>query len=162
MDVSVEEYSEKDLPEMTRIWNEIVKAGQAFPQEEMETLEGARHFFARQSHCGVARNEQGQVVGLYILHPNNVGRCSHICNASYAVAPWARGTGTGKRLVLDSLEKARKLGFRIMQFNAVASANASANALYKKLGFMELGTIPGGFRRPDGSYQDINLYYKPL
>ncbi len=147
---------------MTRIWNEIVEAGQTFPQEEMETLEGARKFFATQSYCGVARNEQGQVVGLYILHPNNVGRCSHICNASYAVAPWARGAGTGKRLVLDSLDKARKLGFRIMQFNAVASDNAAANALYKKLDFMELGTIPGGFRRPDGSYQDINLYYKPL
>lgn len=162
MAVSVDKYSEKDLPEMLNIWNQVVEEGQAFPQEEMETAESAREFFANQSHCGVARNERGEIVGLYILHPNNIGRCGHICNASYAVTPAARGTGTGKRLVEDSLAMARELGFRIMQFNAVASDNLAANALYKKLGFLGLGTIPGGFRRPDGNYQDINLYYRPL
>lgn len=162
MAVRVETYSEKDLPEMVGIWNQVVEEGQSFPQEEIETLESARQFFASQSYCGVARNEQGQVIGLYILHPNNTGRCGHICNASYAVARGARGTGTGRMLVEDSLAVARKLGFRIMQFNAVASDNLAANTLYKKLGFIGLGTIPGGFRRPDGSYQDINLYYRPL
>lgn len=162
MAVRVEPYSEKDLPEMVGIWNQVVEAGQSFPQEEIETLESGRQFFASQSHCSVARNEQGQVIGLYILHPNNTGRCGHICNASYAVACEARGTGTGKMLVEDSLAVARKLGFRIMQFNAVASDNLAANTLYKKLGFIGLGTIPGGFRRPDGSYKDINLYYRPL
>ena len=39
--------------------------------------------------------EDGKIFGLYILHPNNVGRCGHICNASYAVSSDARGRHIG-------------------------------------------------------------------
>ncbi|MBD5553469.1 MAG: GNAT family N-acetyltransferase [Desulfovibrio sp.] len=148
-----------DLPEMLAIWNDVVAAGQAFPQENPEH-DGS--FFAAQSYCGVARDESGQVHGLYILHPNNIGRCGHICNASYAVRRDSRGMGIGRRLVEDSLITAKRLGFRIMQFNAVAADNESANRLYRDLGFTQLGAIPQGFRRPDGSYVPINLYYRPL
>ncbi len=61
-------------------------------------------FFASQSYTGVAE-EDGKILGLYILHPNNVGRCSHICNVSYAVASDARGKHIGEKLVLDCLKK---------------------------------------------------------
>lgn len=147
---------------MVKIWNEIVEAGQAFPQENPESIDSGREFFKSQSYCGVARNDAGDIVGLYILHPNNIGRCGHICNASYAVAQTERSRGIGRKLVAHSLQKARELGFKIMQFNAVATDNLAANALYPKLGFVKLGSIPEGFRRPDGSWQDINLYYKRL
>lgn len=148
-----------DLPEMLAIWNDVVAAGQAFPQE---TPEQDGSFFAAQSHCGVARDASGHVQGLYILHPNNIGRCGHICNASYAVRRDSRGKGIGRLLVQDSLAVARRLGFRIMQFNAVAADNEPANRLYRDLGFLPLGAIPQGFRRPDRSYVTINLYYRPL
>ena len=65
-------------------------------------------------------------------------------------------------LVEDSLVKARENGFRVMQFNAVVATNAGARHLYEKLGFVQLGTIPGGFRMPDGSYADICPYYHEL
>lgn len=160
--MKIEPYRDEDIPQMIGIWNEIVEAGQAFPQETPETEASAREFFASQSFCGVARDDGGNMVGLYILHPNNVGRCGHICNASYAVSSNQRGHGIGKALVEHSLAKAKKLGFRIMQFNAVTADNSAANALYPKLGFTRLGTIPAGFHRPDGSWQDINLYYRIL
>ena len=145
---------------MRRIWNEIVDAGQAFPQEEPLSPEGAREFFAAQSGCGVAVDGAGDLLGLFILHPNNVGRCGHIANASYAVRQQARGRGVGKALVEASLALAGELGFRILQFNAVAVDNAAALHLYKKLGFSPLGVIPGGFRRPDGQYVDIRLFWR--
>ena len=148
-----------DLAAMREIWNEVVDAGQAFPQEERLSPEGASEFFAAQSACGVAVDAAGEVLGLYILHPNNVGRCGHIANASYAVAGHARGQGAGEALVRASLEEAGRLGFRILQFNAVAVDNAAARRLYEKLGFTPLGIIPGGFRRPDGSYVDIAPYW---
>lgn len=160
--MKIREYSEADLPAMLKIWNDVVDAGFAFPQEKAETMESGREFFASQSHCAVAEDESGGIVGLYILHPNNIGRCGHICNASYAVAPQAQGRGVGKMLVEDSLARAKRLGFRIMQFNAVVTDNIAANKLYAKLGFQRLGTIPGGFRRPGGGFQDINLYCKIL
>ena len=46
-----------------------------------------------------------------VKHPNNVGRCGHICNASYAVAQEIRGLHIGEKLVLDCLAQAKRLGF---------------------------------------------------
>lgn len=117
-------------------------------------------FFESQSYCGVAQEEEtGKILGLYILHPNNVGRCGHICNASYAVDSENRGQHIGEKLVLDCIEQARRIGFRILQFNAVVASNSHARHLYERIGFTQLGTIPGGFRMKDGGYVDICPYY---
>ena len=64
--------------------------------------------------------------------------------------------------VLDCLEQGKKYGFRVMQFNAVVATNLSARHLYERLGFVQLGTIPGGFRMKDGHYEDICPYYHEL
>ena len=157
----VREYRQKDLEDMIRIWNEVVVDGIAFPQEYCLDAETGAAFFSSQSHTGVAEVE-GKVLGLYILHPNNIGRCGHICNASYAVASEARGQHIGEKLVLDCLEKGRELGFRVMQFNAVVESNTHARHLYERLGFVQLGTIPGGFRMKDGHYENICPYYHEL
>ena len=163
MDIQVRAYTQADLPALNRIWNEVVEDGVAFPQEELLDAESGAAFFAEQTHTAVAEDRQtGHIYGLYILHPNNVGRCGHICNASYAVASRARGRGLGEALVRHCLEKAKELGFGILQFNAVVSSNTPALNLYRKLGFTQLGTIPGGFLMKDGSYQDIIPHYKKL
>ena len=112
---------------------------------------------AAQSYTGVAEDEDGQVVGIYILHPNNVGRCGHIANASYAVRASCRGRHIGEKLVTDCLAKAREIGFRVLQFNAVVESNRPARHL-----FVQLGVIPGGFRRKDGRYENICPYYRVL
>ena len=59
-------------------------------------------------------------------------------------------------------KKAKEIGFRVLQFNAVVKSNTTALALYKKLGFTQLGTIPGGFLNKDGVYEDIIVHYKEL
>lgn len=158
--MEVRPYEQGDIAAMVEIWNEVVDGGIAFPQEEGLTLETGAEFFAAQSHCGVAVDD-GKVIGLYILHPNNIGRCGHIANASYAVSSAARGKGAGRALVTDSMEWGKRVGFRILQFNAVVATNP-ARYLYEKLGFVQLGTVPGGFHMPDGSYADICLYYHEL
>ena len=158
---TVRRYSGEDLPAMIAIWNEVVAEGMAFPQEDLLDAETGAAFFAAQTYCGVTE-DGGGLSGLYILHPNNVGRCGHICNASYAVASGLRGRGTGERLVRDCLEQAGALGFRILQFNAVVASNTRARRLYARLGFQPLGVIPGGFRRTDGQFVDICPYYIAL
>lgn len=159
-EVLVRTYEEQDIPAMISIWNEVVEEGVAFPQEECLTERTGRAFFAQQSHCGVAK-ERGteKILGLYILHPNNVGRCGHICNASYAVASASRGLHIGEKLVKDCIVQARAAGFRVLQFNAVVASNIHARHLYERIGFQQLGTIPGGFRLKDGRYEDICPYY---
>ena len=159
--VEVRAWRDTDLQAMVDVWNEVVRDGIAFPQEDELDLQTGAAFFSDQTYCGIAE-EDGQVLGLYILHPNNVGRCGHIANSSYAVASAARGRGVGRALVEDSLMQGRAHGFRVLQFNAVVETNASARHLYESLGFVQLGTIPGGFRMPDGTYANICPYYHEL
>lgn len=163
MNITVREYTEADLPTMINIWNEVVEDGIAFPQEEALDSETGKEFFASQSFSAAAVDEEtGKVLGLYILHPNNVGRCGHICNASYAVSKKARGLHIGEKLVSDCLSRAKALGFGVLQFNAVVRTNIHARHLYERLGFVQLGVIPKGFRMKDGHYEDICPYYHEL
>ena len=159
--ITVREYRREDIPILREIWNEVVSEGNAFPQTEPLSLQEAEDFFSSQSFTGVAQ-QKGKIAGLYILHPNNVGRCGHIANASYAVSGLHRGAGFGEQLVRHSLQKGKELGFQLMQFNAVVKSNERAIHLYQKLGFVRLGEIPGGFQMKDGSYEDILLFYHPL
>ncbi len=161
MEGLVRAYQKEDLPGMTILWNEVVRAGNAFPQENLLTLEESTVFFGEQSFTGVVE-EGGKIVGLYILHPNNIGRCGHLANASYAVLEQVRGQGVGERLVKHCLEQGRVLGFKVLQFNAVVCSNVAALRLYKKLGFVKLGTVPEGFKNAEGVYEDICLFYKQL
>ena len=155
-------YRPEDIAAMAAIWNEVVEDGIAFPQENILNQEEAEAFFAAQTDCGVAENENGTILGLYILHPNNVGRCGHIANASYAVRSDLRGRGVGEQLVTHCLAQAKERGFRVMQFNAVVKTNFGARHLYERLGFQPLGVIPGGFHMKDGRYEDICPYYHVL
>lgn len=159
-DVMIRKYEKKDIPAMIRIWNEVVEEGIAFPQEECLTEESGEIFFREQSYCGVAEDiKTKEILGLYILHPNNVGRCGHICNASYAVESTKRGLHIGEKLVLDCIRQAHEIGFGVLQFNAVVATNLHARHLYERIGFKQLGTIPKGFRMKDGRYEDICPYY---
>ncbi len=161
--IEIKQYCGQYLPDALEIWNEVVRGGVAFPQmETLAEVDGDR-FFSEQSFTGIAvDSDTGTVVGLYILHPNNVGRCGHICNASYAVCSQLRNQHIGELLVRHSLVKGRELGFRILQFNAVVKSNAGALHLYQKLGFTQLGVIPGGFLNQDGIYEDIIPHYHEL
>lgn len=121
----IRKYTEKDISEMVRIWNEVVEDGEAFPQEEFLDDKTGEEFFASQTYCGVADND-GKIVGLYILHPNNIGRCGHLANASYAVDSTYRGQHIGEKLVSDCLVQAKLHDFKILQFNAVVENNVHA------------------------------------
>lgn len=163
MNIILRKYNKEDLKEMIEIWNEVVEEGIAFPQEEKLSDETGEEFFANQSYCGVAMDiDSNKIYGLYILHPNNVGRCGHICNASYAVSKSSRGLHIGQQLVKDCLIQGKRLGFSILQFNAVVESNIHARHLYERLGFIQLGRIPNGFRMKDGHYENICPYYREL
>ena len=86
MQIEIRQYEQRDAVQAAEIWNEVVEDGKAFPQmKKLDEVTG-HAFFTEQTYTGVAYDAAtGELVGLYILHPNNVGRCGHICNASYAV-----------------------------------------------------------------------------
>ena len=163
MRIIVEKYSNEDIDAMVEIWNEVVAYGIAFPQEDLLNHTTGEEFFLSQDYCGVAKDlDSNKVLGLYILHPNNIGRCGHICNASYAVSKNSRGLHIGEKLVIDCLKQGKLHKYGVLQFNAVVESNMSARHLYEKLGFIQLGTIPNGFRMKDGHYENICPYYHVL
>ena len=163
MNIEMRRITSEKVHEAVMIWNKVVEDGVAFPQTEPLDDDTGAEFFAAQDYTAVAFDtDTAEVVGMYILHPNNVGRCGHICNASYAVRSDMRGKHIGELLVTDCLKKAKELGYKILQFNAVVATNTSALELYKKLGFVQLGVIPGGFLMKDGHYEDIIVHYHTL
>lgn len=161
MEVVLRKYQDTDIPAMMRIWNHVVQESNAFPQIEQLSEEGAKNLFDSQTFTGVATVEN-EVLGLYILHPNNIGRCGHIANASYAVSENYRGLHIGEKLVRHSMKVARESGFLLLQFNAVVSTNAGAIHLYEQMGFQRLGVIPKGYLLGNGNYENIILYYIEL
>ena len=161
MNMNIRKFELKDLKQALDIWNEVINEANAFPQEFPLSGEEAKVFFTSQTYVGVAE-ENGEIYGVYILHPNNVGRVGHICNASFAVSSKSRGMHIGEKLVVDCLLKGKENGFRILQLNAVVEDNLRARKLYEKLGFKQLGVIPNGFRLKDGTYKNICPYYVEL
>ena len=163
MNIQIRAYQSKDAASAAQIWNEVVTDGNAFPQDTEMTANVANLFFQEQTYTGIAENaDTHEILGLYILHPNNVGRCGHICNASYAVSKESRGLHIGEKLVLDCLKQGKNKGYGVLQFNAVVATNTHARHLYERLGFTQLGIIPKGFRMKDGHYEDICPYYHEL
>ena len=163
MNIQIRAYQSKDAASAAQIWNEVVTDGNAFPQDTEMTANVANLFFQEQTYTGIAENaDTHEILGLYILHPNNVGRCGHICNASYAVSKESRGLHIGEKLVLDCLKQGKNKGYGVLQFNAVDATNTHARHLYERLGFTQLGIIPKGFRMKDGHYEDICPYYHEL
>ena len=134
MNITVREYKSEDAHAAAEIWNEVVRDGVAFPQENEMNDREADEFFRSQSYTGIACDESSS----------------------------ARGKGVGRAVVTDCIKKARELGFGILQFNAVVASNTAALALYKSLGFTQLGIIPRGFRLSNGEFEDIIPHYIEL
>lgn len=160
-EIVVREFREDDVHDMVKIWNRVIEDGVAFPQLDYLNDASGLKFFSEQTYTAVA-DIDGNVVGLYILHPNNVGRCGHISNASFAVDFDCRGKHVGEKLVSDCLVQAKEHGFSLMQFNAVVENNIHARHLYERLGFNLVGIIPNGFKMKDGHFENICVYYHEL
>ena len=64
MNIEIREYKEEELPELVRIWNQVVEEGIAFPQEECLTMETGAVFFAEQTYTAVAVDTETGAVGL--------------------------------------------------------------------------------------------------
>ena len=154
----IRDIQEKDLPGAVEIFNEVIDEGVAFPWEEDLTLDTGREFFFSQDACRVAVADDGSILAVAIVHPNAVGRSGHIANGSYAVSSKCRGQHIGDKLVRDSLEVAKSLGYRIMQFNAVVVSNVHAQHLYERIGFTKVGCVEGGFRNISGEFEDMYIY----
>lgn len=110
----------------------------------------------------VVKDEGGQLLGSYYLKANAAGPGDHICNCGYMVTPMARGKGVARAMCEHSQRQAKALGFQAMQYNAVIATNEIAVALWQKLGFRIVGTVPNAYRHARFGLVDAHVMYKAL
>lgn len=103
-----------------------------------------------------------ELLGTYILRPNQPDLGSHVANAAFMVALAAQGCGVGRAMAEHCLREAERLGFRAMQFNYVVSTNNAALRLWKDLGFRIVGRLPGAFRHVRDGFVDVYVMYRRL
>ena len=113
------------------------------------------------SRCFVAERD-GEVLGCYMLRPNQAGPGDHVANCGYMVAPSARGQGIAGAMCEHSLAQARRAGFSAMQFNSVVATNTNAVRLWQRHGFAIVGTVPGAFRHATFGPTDIHIMFRTL
>jgi L-amino acid N-acyltransferase YncA len=152
-----------DWDELWPIWHSIVAAGDTYTYDPATTKDEARRQWLGDPSAEVWLARLDAIAaGLYKIAPNQAGPGRHVVNGSYMVSSTARGSGVGRAMVEHSLARAAELGYRGMQFNAVAVTNVHAVGLYERLGFRTIGVVPDGFRHPEQGFVDLLIMYRAL
>ena len=145
-----------------RVFHEVVATGDTYAYPPATTREQALRLWLPADGWTYVGELEGAVVATYVMRPNQPGQGSHVANCGYMVARAASGRGIGEALCRHSLEEARRLGFRAMQFNFVVSTNDRAVSLWQRCGFAIVGTLPGAFRHPTLGDVDAYVMYRAL
>lgn len=157
---------EADFADIFEIFQAVLAPGDVFPYPESTTLEQFKEIWTPPgsfSYVALCDGElRGKIGGAYYVKPQWPGRGSHVATATYMVAPWARGRGIGLELGQHSLGTARACGYRAMQFNLVISTNKPAVALWQKIGFKIVGTVPQAFDHANLGPVDTYLMHRLL
>jgi L-amino acid N-acyltransferase YncA len=154
--------SESDREAIWELFHAIVARADTYVFDPSIPKEEALAYWMSPSNEKFVAILNDEVVGTYILRPNQPGLGSHVANAAFMVNPEVRRTGIGKAMGKHALRTAREFGYRAMQFNFVVSTNEHAIALWKKLGFEIVGILPGAFRHVDLGYVDALVMYQVL
>lgn len=152
----------KDADGIWAIFQQVVQTGNTYAfAPDTNRADALAYWLSPQVQTFVAV-QNDQVVGTYILRPNQTGLGGHVANAAYMVHPAVQGQGIGRAMGEHSLEAARRAGFLAMQFNLVVSTNQAAVALWQKLGFHIVGALPRAFRHQQLGYVDAYVMYQWL
>ena len=160
--LTIREANDRDRDAVWDIFRATITPGDAFVYDPNTPREEAMaYWFAHGTRTYVAE-EEGKIVGSYILRDNRPGLGNHVSNAGFMVDPAARRSGIGRAMAEHALNEARRLGYRAMQFNFVISTNESAVRLWQALGFKIVGTLPGAFRHARKGLVDAYVMFRSL
>jgi ribosomal protein S18 acetylase RimI-like enzyme len=151
-----------EFPRVWPIFQVVIANGDTYSYPPDLSMEQAREWWTTPpSRCFVAERD-GEVLGCYMLKPNQPGLGDHVANAGYMVSPNARGQGIAGKMCEHSMQQARAAGFSAMQFNFVVSTNTTAVRLWQRYGFTIVGQVPGAFRHATHGLTDIYVMHRTL
>ncbi len=157
--MQIRELRDDDWPGVWAIVQEVLGEGDAYTYDPDMTEQQARaKWMAPRPWTTIVAVDDDRVLGAATWGPNQAGPGSHVCNANFIVGSEARGRGSGTALVEETLSRARADGFAGMQFNAVVETNPAV-ALYVRLGFEIIGTVPNAFRHPTQGLVGLHVMY---
>ena len=160
--MNIRKATASDFNRVWEIFKQVIATGDTYvfyPDTPKRDL--SKHWFADYMKTFVVE-ESGELLGTYIVKPNQIDLGNHIANCSYMVSPSAQGKGIGKKMCEHSIQFATENGFKAIQFNYVVSTNKDAIRLWEKFGFNIIGTTPKGFRHKDFGLVDTYIMYKSL
>ncbi|WP_267222706.1 GNAT family N-acetyltransferase [Dyella silvae] len=144
------------------LFRSVVAAGDTYSYPPDLSFEQARDWWTTSpTRCFIAERNK-QVLGCYMLRPNQPGLGDHVANAGYMVSPAARGQGVASLMCEHSMAQARDAGFTAMQFNFVVSTNTTAVRLWERHGFHIVGKVPGAFRHAAHGPTDVYVMHRQL
>ena len=151
-----------DWPAIWKIFRSVVQRGDTYAfSPELDEKSAHEIWFAAGAQIFVAEAKR-RVVGTFFVKPNQPGLGSHVANAGFMVDPAMHGAGIGRAMGEYALAWAKHQGYQAMQFNFVVSTNTGAVALWKKLGFAIIGTIPRGFHHAQLGCVDVYVMHREL
>jgi ribosomal protein S18 acetylase RimI-like enzyme len=153
----------EDQNSVWEIFSKVIHAAETYvfdPSTPISVL--PEIWFAPSMDTFVAVDKADQIVGTYIIKPNQPGLGSHIANCSFMVHPRHEGKGIGKMMGMHAIQHARSKGYLGIQFNIVVSTNLAAIHLWQKLGFEITGTAKKAFRHPEKGPIDAYVMFLEL
>jgi len=161
--IHIREALDADWPAIWAVLEPTFRRGDTYTYPPDVSEDTARHSWTKvPTLTFVACNEEGAVLGTYVIRPNQPGQGAHVSNCGYVVSEAARGLGVASALCEHSQQQALRMGFLAMQFNFVVSTNERAVRLWQRMGFAIVGTLPGAFRHPQHGFVDAFVMYKQL
>lgn len=154
--------SKQDFKQFWPTFKKIVEAQETYAIDPHINFDEAYKLWCINPHHSFVAKENGRVTSSYYLKPNAAGPGSHICNCGYMVDPAYQGKGIAKALCIHSQQVAIESGYQAMQFNSVVITNKAAIHLWKKLGFIIIGTIPDAYNHKQQGLVDAFIMYKSL
>jgi len=160
--VVIDSYREEDVPQMYRIFNDIIEEGVTYPQQSVGSESEFRAYYLCNDGFVVRDPKTAKVLGAFYVKPNYPGRSSHICNAGFIVDTSCRNKGVGKFMVPWFLRIAKDLGYEASVFNLVYVTNEASIKLWENYGFTVIGRLPRAGQLKGVGYVDACVYHYDL
>lgn len=161
-DIIIRQATAADWPDIWVMFRAAAAAGDVFAYDESTPEDVARKLWFDPPAACCVLVDGDRIAGTYYVRPNQPGRGSHVANGGYIVRPEFRGRGLAGAMCAHSIETARRMGFRAMQFNFVVSTNSAAVRTWEKHGFAVVGRLPGAFRHAELGFVDVLVMYREL
>ncbi|SHM53125.1 GNAT family N-acetyltransferase [Mucilaginibacter sp. OK098] len=160
--IEIRKATSADHDQIWEIIHQVISKGDTYVFDPSSPKEKMLDFWCGEGKHTYVATIAGKVAGTFLLKDNQPDLGKHVANGAYMVSPDAAGLGIGRVMGEFSIEEARQLGYKAIQFNFVVKSNERAVRLWEKLGFQIIGEIPDAFDHQQNGLTNAYIMYQKL